>query len=62
MSYSGVAYSIEYATTKEECTPEFKSCLQSVAASSLAPILLQNALLIDLLKDAHTSLIPVLET
>ena len=41
-SYPGVAYSrlrltrvwrtLEYATTKEECTLESKSCLESVAA------------------------------
>jgi len=46
MSYPGVAYSrvcpirawrtLEYSTTKEECTPEFKSCLESVAAPTPA--------------------------
>jgi len=45
--YVGVAYSgecpawvwrtLEYATTKEDCTLEFKSCLESVAAPTPAP-------------------------
>src|SRR6218665_1677028 len=54
MSYPGAGYSrvrptrvwhtLKYATTKEECTIEFKSCLESVAAPTPAPIVLQKTL------------------
>ena len=42
MAYSRVRLTrvwrpLEYATTKEECTLEFKSCLESVAAPIAAP-------------------------
>jgi len=35
--YTRVWRTLEHATTKEECTLESKSCLESVAAATPAP-------------------------